>query len=307
MVVAAYVTLLTKASYLAGTLVVEDSLKAVGSKYPLVVMIPPTLPEDVKSVLRKRNIQVVNIDYLEPEENAHTLAAHDERFKDTWTKLRAFELTAYERVVLMDSDMIVLRNMDELLEMDLPKDWIAAAHACACNPRKLAHYPADWIPANCAHTAVTGPTDPPSAITTDSPRPYSLLNSGLVVINPSTELADAIKRYLYTSPEVATFSFPDQDLLAAFFKGKWKPLHWYYNALKTLRVIHKQLWRDEEIRCLHYILHDKPWHSRPGPPGTGDDYEEMSRWWWEKYEKVAAELKESDVEGWRLVNTSVAH
>ena len=44
----------------------------------------------------------------------------------------------------MDSDMIVLRNMDELMELDLLQDSIAAAHACACNPRKLAHYPADW-------------------------------------------------------------------------------------------------------------------------------------------------------------------
>lgn len=40
--------------------------------------------------------------------------------------------------------MIVMRNMDELMELDLPSDWIAAAHICACNPRKLAHYPKDW-------------------------------------------------------------------------------------------------------------------------------------------------------------------
>ena len=26
----------------------------------------------------------------------------------------------------------------------LPDDWIAAAHVCACNPRKLPHYPSDW-------------------------------------------------------------------------------------------------------------------------------------------------------------------
>src|ERR1700733_15032726 len=44
----------------------------------------------------------------------------------------------------MDSDMIVMRNMDELMDFDLPEGWIAAAHACACNPRKLKHYPADW-------------------------------------------------------------------------------------------------------------------------------------------------------------------
>jgi hypothetical protein len=40
--------------------------------------------------------------------------------------------------------MIVMKNMDELMDLDLLKDHIAAAHVCACNPRKLAHYPADW-------------------------------------------------------------------------------------------------------------------------------------------------------------------
>ncbi len=40
--------------------------------------------------------------------------------------------------------MIVMKNMDELMEIELPKGWVAAAHACACNPRKFAHYPKDW-------------------------------------------------------------------------------------------------------------------------------------------------------------------
>ena len=45
---------------------------------------------------------------------------------------------------MLDSDMIVMRNMDELMELDLPEDWSAAAHVCACNPKGLAHYPKDW-------------------------------------------------------------------------------------------------------------------------------------------------------------------
>ena len=49
-----------------------------------------------------------------------------------------------QRVVLLDADMIVKRNMDELMDLPLKNDWIAAAHVCACNPRKLPHYPVDW-------------------------------------------------------------------------------------------------------------------------------------------------------------------
>jgi alpha-N-acetylglucosamine transferase len=50
----------------------------------------------------------------------------------------------YQRIVLLDCDMVVLRNMDELMTIDLPNDHIAAVHVCACNPRGIEHYPNDW-------------------------------------------------------------------------------------------------------------------------------------------------------------------
>lgn len=49
-----------------------------------------------------------------------------------------------QRVVLLDADMLVKRNMDELMELELPEHSIAAVHVCACNPFKLPHYPDDW-------------------------------------------------------------------------------------------------------------------------------------------------------------------
>lgn len=45
---------------------------------------------------------------------------------------------------MLDSDMLVTANMDELMTMDLPEGWIAATHACTCNPLQLKHYPKDW-------------------------------------------------------------------------------------------------------------------------------------------------------------------
>lgn len=111
----------------------------------------------------------------------------------------------------------------------------------------------------------------------------------------------AIEHYLSTSPLVPTFSFPDQDLLAAFFEGKWKSLPWCYNALKTLRVIHADLWRDEEVRCLHYILADKPWQSRI----TVGDFGEVHQWWWDRYAMLGEEMK-NDQESWSLLESNVA-
>jgi hypothetical protein len=66
--------------------------------------------------------------------------------------LTPFGLTEYERVVQLDSDMLVLRNMDELMELELDgpekagkgERVFAASHACVCNPLGKGHYPKDW-------------------------------------------------------------------------------------------------------------------------------------------------------------------
>ncbi|CAL1696128.1 unnamed protein product [Somion occarium] len=304
---AAWVTLLTKSEYLPGALVVDQCLKSVGSKYPLVVMATSQLPQEARLILSNRDIPIRDISRLKPQNESSSMAELDSRFTrfaDTWTKLQAFELVEYDRVVLIDSDMVVLRNMDELMDHDLPSDWIAAVHACACNPRRFPHYPDDWIPENCAYSSVVHPTGiiNPPVITDSSPRPYKQLNSGLVILTPSLELANDIHRFLMTSPLVSTFAFPDQDLLAAYFEGRWKVLPYVYNALKTLRVIHKPLWRDEEVRCLHYIFHEKPWST---PPGSGGEYGEIDQWWWDRYEKLGEEMSISDKEGWELVDSHV--
>lgn len=85
---------------------------------------------------------------------------------------------------------------------------------------------------------------------------------------------------------VKHFMFPDQDFLAEFFRGKWKAVGYQYNALKTMRYWHPEMWKGEEIRNLHYIV-DKPWSERVGADGIagylGRDGV-THQWWWEEYE-----------------------
>lgn len=183
------------------------------------------------------------------------------RFENVWTKLRAFELVEYDRVVLVDSDMLVKRNMDELMLLGLGRTYagprIAAASACTCNPDKVPSYPSNWVPENCAYTPQTFPEClmQPTPVTDTSPPTYRLLNSGLVVIDPSVEQGSALQRFISTEPtRVSSYHFPDQELLADVYTDRYIPLPWIYNALKTLRRCHAPLWADEEVRNVHYIL-----------------------------------------------------
>lgn len=84
----AYVTLLTKNSYLPAALVLNESLKQAGSKYPLVIMSTPSLPSEAREALTRQGLKVLTVDSLQPTPNSHTLSDIDARFADTWTKLR---------------------------------------------------------------------------------------------------------------------------------------------------------------------------------------------------------------------------
>lgn len=138
----AWAALVTRPSYVPGLLVLHRTLRSV-SKYPLVVLVTESLPESYRALIRRCGMEVLAIDHLSPKQHAG-FNAKFERFADTWTKLQVFGLDQFERLVLIDADTIFLRGMDELFDMELGNDWIAAAPACTCNPFKFAHYPKDW-------------------------------------------------------------------------------------------------------------------------------------------------------------------
>lgn len=142
--------MITNTKYLSGLLTLDYSLKKHGSKYPLVALYTDTFPASGHRALEVRGIPKQRVEYLLPSAGKDYSA--DPRFYDCWSKLTPFSLTEYDRVVQLDSDMLALQNMDELMELELDppsmagkgKRVFAAGHACVCNPLKKPHYPKDW-------------------------------------------------------------------------------------------------------------------------------------------------------------------
>ncbi|KAI9049703.1 hypothetical protein LZ554_005857 [Drepanopeziza brunnea f. sp. 'monogermtubi'] len=295
----AWVTLLTRKSYIPGTVLLAHSLQKQKSQYPLIILYTPSLPSECLPALHREalltNATLRLIQPLVPKEQRNLIAA---RFGDTWTKLRIFELFEYDRLVFLDADMLVFRNMDELFDIDFPgRDWIAANHCCVCNLDNDEWAPADWKKENCAYTGLTHPSclenparvpEPGTGLST-----HTLLNSGLFICTPNPKLWKDMLDFLETSPLVKDFMFPDQDFLAEFFRGKWKAVGYQYNALKTMRYWHPEMWRDEEVRNLHYIV-DKPWTKRVGSDGVagylGHDGT-THQWWWDEFARWEQERK----------------
>lgn len=143
---------------------------------------------------------------------------------------------------------------------------------------------------NCAYTPLKHPAalTHPTPVTLTSRRTHTLLNSGLVVFTPSAATFKGMLDLFYSSPDlIASFSFPDQDFLAHYFKGKWKPIGWQWNAIKTMRYWHPEIWRDEEVRNCHYIC-KKPWTDR-GRMVEDQDDRVTHGWWWEGWDEWKGE------------------
>ena len=291
-----WVTLLTQASYLPGVITLAHSLRTHGTVYPFLVLVTPSVPNSSLRALEAESLdnpllQVHHIEALHPDHQtpSNSVAA---RFADTWSKLRAFSLTSYETCVFLDADLTVYSNMDELFDIDLPRCWIAANHACVCNLDHDKWAPDNWTKANCAYTPLSHPSALQSAgaIPPDArpPNTYALLNSGMFVYHPNPQLWSDMLEYLHShSALLSTFQFPDQDFLAHYFAGRWLSLSWKYNALKTMENWHTNIWRDAEVKGLHYIV-DKPWQKRIASDGVAGHLGRDGKthgWWWQVWDE----------------------
>jgi len=94
----AWIVLLTRPSYLPGVILLGHSLKKVGSKYPLVVAVTPSLPQYAVDALLDSGLQVKNIQPIAPKNRVDVVA---ERFEDTWTKLAVFGFEEYKVQYIM--------------------------------------------------------------------------------------------------------------------------------------------------------------------------------------------------------------
>ena len=296
----AYATLITHPSYLAGVILLAYTLRKHSPLYPLIILYTPsTLPTSciaaLESESRHSNLTLHPVEPLIPPNSdpKHLIAEH---FADTWTKLRVFELHSlpHTKICFLDADMLVLRDPSAVFDSEPPHDdGILATHVCICSldrdrdPRA----PASWTPSNCAYTGLTHPSalSRPRPVTPDAPPEHRLLSSGMFVFAPSQRLGERLMRAFESAgPEsLAAYAFPDQDFLTGFFEGRWRSVGYQFNALKTMRYWHSDMWDDDSVCCLHYIV-DKPWAARVGEDGVagykGNDGV-THRWWWEEFGK----------------------
>lgn len=221
-----YVTTLCTENYLKGVLVLAESVKKY-CRNEFVVLITDDLPTRCKEILRRNNIDYIEAPNVIPNELINDNIKNDAMFSHwgyTFFKLQVFSLTQYDKIVFLDSDMIIKENIDNLFEY----------------PHMSATIAGKSYPGN---------------------ESFDELNSGIFVAIPEERITEKL---IETIPIVAQKKkvFGDQDVLNEYYSD-WmskKELHisenynvflMYYDYYKKHSV--------ESIKVIHFIGKQKPW------------------------------------------------
>lgn len=221
-----YLTVLNSEEYLQGVLTLYHSVKKNCNK-PFVVMVSDDMPDNLTKELEDSGIDyfVHKDDGLSNAEIFNRLSSNktQSHWAKTFFKLQVFGLTQYEKIVYLDSDMLVVDCLDELFE----------------KPHMAAVSDDDFVAGR--EEGIMG------------------FNSGTMVIKPEDGLVAQLVEMI---PRVAVIKkhFGDQDVLNLFFYN-WinqPELHLpvNYNACAYRMSDYKN---ELKVKVLHYVGKNKPW------------------------------------------------
>lgn len=228
MMMCSYVTLLSSDDYLPGVIMLDWSLKKVGSRFPLYILCSDNVSEKSLLNLKHRNISFQRLkDHISFDGIINTEEGYG-YWSRTFDKLYVWTLSQFDKVVFLDSDIQVIKNIDYLF--DCPH--MSAVRADAFNEPGL-----------------------------------DKLNSGLMVIEPNEGEFKGMNT-IVKSGELQLKNMGDQDVIRAYYHDwgtrmelTLEPgLNVLYSEV-TRGVIHRK--DVEPVSVIHYIGHRKPWMISP--------------------------------------------
>ena len=227
-----YISLLTDDSYAYGITLLVESLHKVKTKYPLHVLITEDVSAPVIEMLKQLNItyELINKIQISEELYNHNLAIDKRRagiWKYCWTKFKIFDLIQFEKIVFLDADIMVLKNIDHLFEKQ---------HMTAALDGELFEL---WP---------------------DSPH----FNSGCLVIEPNHSLYENIINFVQSlkQEDLPNTIIADQEILNIYYKDWVQQANLHLNKWYNVFAPYIPEKMDNDIKQKAYFIHfigRKPW------------------------------------------------
>lgn len=115
-----YITLLTDDSYIFGIILLQESLKEVDSQYPLEVIVTSNVSKSIINILEQLNLRYRIVEPILNDKMLQYNRKKDSMLARTWayslTKFKIFDLIEYDKIIFLDADIMILKNLDKLFE-----------------------------------------------------------------------------------------------------------------------------------------------------------------------------------------------
>lgn len=112
----AYVTLLSNEKYFEGVVMLRRALKAVGAKYPLYCMLSASVGESLEKRLIEADVSCIRLQKVVGGGSIDAGGQTFSHWANTFDKLQMWGLTQFEKLVFVDSDMLIRSNLDSLFD-----------------------------------------------------------------------------------------------------------------------------------------------------------------------------------------------
>ena len=236
----AYVTVMYGNNiYLTGALVLGHTLLKTNPFCDRVILVTPDVSPEYRSYVGRFYNKVISIEYTQVSNEI--FSDQNTRFRDVFTKLECLDLIQYDKVILLDLDMIITKNIDHLFQLDAP---------AACLKRYYVPY-GKKIPANmiCQNDKLVKLV-----------KLVGSINAGLMLLKPDKAEWSDIKTDINKDTQLAKYKYPEQDYLSLRYCGKWTSITFNYNYQFGLTFrVKKYRYRLDDIYVIHYSSSYKPW------------------------------------------------
>lgn len=115
-----YITLLTDDSYIYGVILLQQSLKEVNSQYPLEVLVTPNVSKPILTILDQLQLSYIIIEPIKDDKIFEYNKKTNPNMARIWSlclsKLKIFNLTQFDKLVFLDADIMIMKNIDHLFE-----------------------------------------------------------------------------------------------------------------------------------------------------------------------------------------------
>jgi len=123
----AYVTLTSNDLFVPGAVAAIKSLRMTKTQYPILCMVSEEVSEENLDILREAGCETILVDKIHSEVSGED----GDRFEVgknwlTFTKLNVFNMTDYDKIVYIDADCVVLKNIDEMFDFPTLSGYVLA-------------------------------------------------------------------------------------------------------------------------------------------------------------------------------------